>query len=219
MKHARHLPFSILFLAAGFSGFAEEIPTQTIAETWMSYGKGVVRYQNRMLFLQEAEDSKGVGVMSPKAYGENVILRYELMPMNPASVCVAFLSASNKGEDNKLTLPEGYDGSLGLWTQQTDNYFFAFHNMAHDRTPFSVRFPVRQDMGEHKVNVMRAGEFATIEVGRRQGTVWLSINGTRLFEGVDPQPLKGGHLGFRIRGINGMAAACLIRNVTVISDS
>lgn len=202
-------------LLTGFAANAEDVSTETIAKTWTGYGQGVVRYQNRMLFLKEAEDSKGVGVVSPEAYGENVVVRYELMPMNPASVCVAVLSASDDGESGKLTIPEGYDGSIGLWLGESHNYFFAFHNMAHDRAPFLVRSAGGGQIAEAEDNVMRTGVFHTVEVGREGGKLWLSVDGERLFEGEDADPLGSGHVGFRIRGINGQAAACLIRNVSI----
>lgn len=202
-------------LLTGVTVSAEEISTETIANTWTSYGLGVVRYQNRMLFLQEAEDSKGVGVVSPEAYGQNIVLRYELMPMNPASVCVAVMSASDDTTGEALTIPEDYDGSIGLWMRDSHNYFFAFHNMAHDRTPFLVRSAGGGQIAEAEDNVMRAGVFHTVEVGRDGTKLWLSVDGQRLFEGEDPDPLGGGHVSFRIRGINGRAAACLIRNVSI----
>jgi hypothetical protein len=177
---------------------------------------GVVRHQNRMLFLQETEESNGVGVMSPEAYGENVILRYEIMPMTPASVCVAILSASDKGDGQSLTYAEDYDGSMGMWSQSTQNYFFAFHNQAHDSKPFIRRFqPEFTQFALADENVMHAGKFYVVEVGRNGGKLWLEVDGVRLMEGEDPSPLGGGHIGFRIRGINGMIAACLIRNVSI----
>lgn len=194
---------------------AEPIPTETIATAWHAHGNGVVRYQNRMLFMQEAEDTSGVMVVSPEPFPADIILRYELMPMNPASVCVALLSASDTGDGTSLTLPDDYDGSMGVWTREIRNYFFAFHNMAHDRTPFLVRFPDGGQLAQHENNVIRSGEFHTIEIGKVQGTLWLSVNGTKRFEVRDTEPLGPGHLAFRIRGINGQTAACLIRNVTI----
>ncbi len=197
---------------------AENIPTRTIAETWNTHGAGVVRHQNRMLFMQEAEDSSGVMVVSPEAFGENITLRYELMPMNAASVCVAMIAASDEGDGASLTLPEDYDGGMGPWVRSIQNYFFAFHNMAHDRTPFAVRFPDGKDIGEHEINVMRSGEFHTVEIVKNNGALSLSVNGTILFEGSDEAPLGKGHIAFRIRGINGLAAACLIRNVSITDE-
>ncbi len=210
--------FSLLFCLTGLTLQAEEIPTQTIAENWTSYGMGIVRYQNRMVFMQEAEETKGVGVMSPEAYGTHVVLRFELMPMTPASVCVAMLSASNQ-DDGSLEIPQDYDGGIGMWTRDSNNYFFAFHNMAHDTMPFIRRFqPEFTQFAIAENNVMQAGKFHTVEVGRNGARLWLEVDGVRLLEAEDPDPLPGGHIGFRIRGINGMQAACLIRNVSVLTD-
>lgn len=103
-----------------------------------------------------------------------------------------------------------------MWTRGTQNYFFAFHNQAHDSKPFIRRFqPEMTQFAIADDNVMHAGTFYTVEVGREGGKLWLDVDGVRWVEGVDPAPLAGGHIGFRIRGINGMIAACLIRNVTL----
>lgn len=205
------------FITLSAAAQPEDIPTKTIAESWVSYGMGVVRHQNRMVFMQEAEDTKGVGVMSPEAYGENVVLRFDIMPMTPAAVCVAVLSASNQ-DDGSLVIPEDYDGGIGMWTRDSNNYFFAFHNMAHDTTPFIRRFqPEFTQFAIAENNVMQVGKFHTVEVGRNGARLWLEVDGVRLLEAEDPDPLPGGHIGFRIRGINGMQAACLIRNVSVVT--
>jgi hypothetical protein len=217
MKRLSHILIPLFLMSAG-SLPAEEISTQTIAGTWKAHGNGVVRYQNRMLFMQEAEETSGVMVVSPEAFPADVTLRYEIMPLNAASVCVAMLSASDNGDGKSLTLPEDYDGSMGIWVREIDNYFFAFHNMAHDRTPFLVRFPETGQLAEHETNVMRNGGFHTIEVGRKGGKIWMSVNGQMLFEAEEDAPLGPGHIAFRIRGINGQTAACLIRNVSIITD-
>ena len=87
------------------------------------------------------------------------LVRYERMPLNPGSVAVLLFSASDVGEGESLTLPPDYDGGMGAWTTGTQNYFFAFHNATHDRTPFGVRFPTGLALGSHPVKVMRSGEF------------------------------------------------------------
>ncbi len=223
-KHTHHrflLRSALAFAAMMLSAFcvqAEELSPKTIAESWTAYGKGAVRYQNRMLFMQEAPDSSGVMVVSTEAYSENITLRYELMPMNAASVCVAILSASDNGEGTTLTLPEDYDGGMGPWTRDIHNYFFAFHNAAHDRTPFAVRFPGGHPIGEYDKNVIRSGAFHNMEIVQRDGNLTLAVNGLTLFKGKASEPLRGGHIAFRIRGINGMAAACLIRNITITEE-
>lgn len=194
---------------------AEAILPDDLAEKWAFYGVGSRAAQNQMFYMEESEGSSGVMIVSPKAFSGDLTLRYEIMPMSAASVCVAMLFASDHGEPDTLTIPEGYDGSMGLWMDAVENYFFAFHNAAHDRTPFAVKFPSKTELGKAEKNVMRSGEFYTIEIGRRGNLVWFSVNGERLFEGEDADPLPSGRIALRIRGIPQQAASCLIRNLTI----
>jgi len=206
--------FSVLFAMSPLFPESLPVPVPELAEAWSFHGAGVRRMQNRMLYMAEAAESAGVMLVSPEAYGGDLVLRYEIMPLNPGSVCVAILFASDGGGGTGVTLPAGYDGGMGVWTREIHNYFFAFHNAAHDRTPFALRYP-GGTLGEHPENVVRSGEFSRIEIGRRGETLWLSVNGRRLFEGKDPNPLPGGHIALRLRGIQGMPAAALIRNLSI----
>jgi len=206
---------TILSLAAISPAQAETVSPKELEENWNFYGQGSSAAQNRMFYMEEAKGSSGVMIVSPESYEGDLIIRYELMPMSAASVCVAILFASDTGEATSLSLPRGYDGSMGHWINEVDNYFFAFHNAAHDRTPFAIKFPSKESLGEYGENVIRSGEFSTIEIGRQGEMVWFSVNGERLFEGQDSHPLESGHLAFRIRGISQQAASCLIRNLTI----
>lgn len=194
---------------------AKSVSPEELKSDWNFYGMGSAAAQNRMFYMEEAEGSKGVMIVSPEAYEGDITIRYELMPMNAASVCVAVLFATDAGESTTLTMPDNFDGSMGHWVNNVDNYFFAFHNMAHDRKPFAIRFPTKDAIGEAENNVMRAGEFHTIEIVRKGESLSLSINGKRHFVGKDPNRLESGHLAFRIRGIPQIPAACLIRNLTI----
>lgn len=204
--------FSLFFLCDIFAG---PVPVEELNSAWNFYGAGSRRLQGKMFYMREAADSKGIMIVSPKAFRRDVTVRYAIMPMSAASVCVVILSASDTGDGKTLTLPANYDGSMGHWTQNVKNYFFAFHNAAHNRTPFAVRFPAKKDIGEYSQNVMRSGEFYTVEAGRNQDRLWLKINDKLIFEGQDDEPLAGGHLAFRLRGITGEPASCLIRNLTI----
>jgi hypothetical protein len=193
----------------------EAVTPEALQNEWTFHGIGTHAAQNRMFYMEEGSDSKGVMIVSPQAYTGDVTVRYELMPMNAASVCVAILYASDMGEAETLTLPDAYDGSMGHWINEIDNYFFAFHNAAHDRKPFGIRFATQTQLGEGAANVMRSGEFHTIEI-RRQGDLFtLYVNDERIFEGRDPDPLEAGHIAFRLRGIPQQAASALIRNLTI----
>jgi hypothetical protein len=210
---------SLLFaLALTSVASGKTVAPETLVSDWNFHGIGSQAAQNRMFYMEEGADSKGVMIVSPEAYEGDITVRYELMPMNAASVCVAVLYASDMGDAETLTMPDDYDGSMGHWINEIDNYFFAFHNQAHDRTPFGIRFATQNQLGEAQRNVMRSGEFHTIEIRRRGDTFSLSVNEVRLFEGRDPEPLKSGHIAFRLRGISQLPAACLIRNLTIVEE-
>ncbi len=197
------------------SASAQPVSAEDLNTTWSFYGKGLSKVERGMLYMREDPGSLGVMMVSPQAYPANVTVRYEIMPMTAASVCVFVLSASDKGEGAQVTLPVGYDGSMGHWIQNTENYFFAFHNASHNRPPFIRRFPERTAIGEYSQNIMSSGKFHTIEVGRKNDRVWLEINGQRIIEGTDANPLGPGHLAFRIRGLSEEPASCLIKNVVI----
>jgi hypothetical protein len=197
------------------SSYATTISPEELDTEWDFYGIGSKAAQNRMFYMEEAAGSSGVMLVSPEPFAGDLTLRYEIMPMSAASVCVAILYATDKGEATTLTMPEGYDGSMGHWINEVDNYFFAFHNAAHDRTPFAIRFPEKQGLGEHPANVLRSGVFQTVEITRQGNTLRMSIDGEVLFEGNDSNPLSSGHIAFRLRGIPQQTASCLIRNVEI----
>jgi hypothetical protein len=201
--------------APGIVAEVQSITPEQLATEWSFHGLGSAASQNRMFYMEESPGSQGVMVVSPEAFEGDVIVRFEIMPMNAASVCVVVLHASDAGESTSLTLPEGYDGSMGHWINRVDNYFFAFHNAAHDRTPFGVRFPGGTPIGQAEVNVIRSGEFTTIEISRLGGEIAFSANGEVLFSGKDEHLLPSGHLSIRLRGIPQITAAALIRNLTV----
>ena len=211
--------FGAIGLALVFCSLSVQAETVTItpeekADKWVFLGRGSRAAQNRMFYMEESQDSNGVMVFSPETFEGNVTVRYEIMPMNPASICVALLFASDRGENQSLTFPDPESESPDIALGAMDNYFFVFHNVAHNRKPFLRRFPGANLMEIDK-NVVRSGQFHQIEVGRRGNTLWLEVDGERIIEVEDPEPHTKGHIGFRIRGISQMPAACLIRNVTI----
>jgi hypothetical protein len=196
---------------------ADTIPPEDLAEKWAFFGDGSRAAQNRMLYMEESPGSNGVMIFSPESYTGDVTVRYEVMPMNPASICVALLAASEKGKGTSLIFPESGTDSAGPQLNELDAYFFAFHNASHNRKPFVLKFPEGANLIEVEENVVRSGQFHIIEVSRKGTSLSLSIDGNRIFKVEDPEPLEAGHVGFRIRGISQMPAACLIRNVTIES--
>ncbi|MGB0369947.1 MAG: hypothetical protein ACPGN3_01255 [Opitutales bacterium] len=205
------------YLGIASSLHAQAVSVDVLDSEWNFHGHGLKKVERGMLYMKEEPGSQGAMIVSPEAYASEVNVRYEIMPMNAASVCVLILGAIDADNSRTLSIPEGYDGSMGHWIQQVDNTFFAFHNAAHNRTPFAIRFPDRTPLGTATDNVMQSGRFYTIAAGRTGNRVWLEIDGTLVFEGKDTVPSTAGHIAFRIRGLAEEPAACLIRNVSVES--
>ncbi|HYW94910.1 MAG TPA: hypothetical protein VE870_04935 [Bacteroidales bacterium] len=184
---------------------------------WNLVGNGQVDILGSQIAMQESDDSKGIMLVSPNAYGSDIIVRYKVLALTPSTVLVALLSLSDEGEPGSLSIPEDFDGSLGLFTGQKENYFFAFKNAPHNVTPFVRKSPKGTKLGSATKNTMIAGVYYDIEIGKYQEKLWLSVDGVKVFEARDSDPLKGGHLSLRIRGTAGFKAGCLIKDLEVLS--
>jgi hypothetical protein len=187
---------------------------------WGFYGLGNVTLDGpNTIRLSEDKNSKGVMIISPEIYSTDVELLYRVKALNPESVLVALLSLSDPGQAGALTVPVAYDGNIQWLLEETENYFFAFHNAAHNSTPFIRRHPGGGSLGVKLAdlgrNNLNHGVWYDIGAGRLKGMVWLKVNGVTILKTVDPAPLCGGRVGLRIRGTAEARAACLIRDVTI----
>lgn len=210
-----------IFVSTSFPLDAQDHNSVMQLEEWTFYGKGVklLEGHNQYLLKEDPAGSKGVGLISPRSYPTSVVMRYQVMALTPATVLVAILSASNHGESTELSLPEGYDGNIKFWSGGCENYFFAFHNAAHNFPPFVRRFDEKRIMLDMaKKNLMHVGKYYAVEAGRRGDLIWLKIDGRTVLKTKDAKPYSGGHLGLRIRGTGGEYAACLIKDLEIIAD-
>ncbi|MEM9252605.1 MAG: hypothetical protein AAGB29_09685 [Planctomycetota bacterium] len=216
-----YIVLAIALLAGSPPTSAES--THGIAATelakWPFWGVGAVSTWGPQFAMREADNSKGVMIISPNSYRGDVVLRYRFMALTPATVGVAMLAVSDPGETDRLTLPDDYDGALGPWFNDKTNYFFAYKNAPHSVTPFVRQNPdAAEPLAVAEENVMIAGVYYDIEVGRRDGKLWLSVDGETLFEADDDAPLPGGHVALRLRGTAGFPAGCLIKDFSITTD-
>ncbi len=73
--------------------------------------------------------------------------------------------------------------------------------------------------GQLFLSVSQCGsQLYTIEIGRIDNSLWLSVDGEKIIETVDESILPGGHVVFRVRGTAGFKAACLIKEVEIYSE-
>lgn len=183
---------------------------------WTLLGMGEVSTWGDQLALKEADNTKGVMLVSPDSYGDNVIVRYKALALTPATVMVVVLSLSDEGKTTELTIPDNYDGNMGLLSNDKENYFYAFKNAPHNLTPFVRRYTnAKIDLASASENTMIAGVYYQIEVGRRGAKLWLSIDGVKIIEADDETPLSGGHIAIRLRGTAGFVAGCLIKDMKI----
>ena len=213
-KNTLLLVFLLLGIQHTFAQQEHRITTDELLE-WNFYGQGEMSQWGDQVILKEADDTKGVMLISPEEYGEDVVMRYKVMALTPATVLVSLLAMSDIESSDKLTMSEDYDGNMGLWINEKDNYFFAYKNAPHNATPFLRKYPNPGELISAKDNGMIAGVYYDVEVGKKGDLLWLSIDGEKIFETKDDSPLKGGHVAVRIRGVKGFNAGCIIKDMTI----
>jgi hypothetical protein len=167
--------------------------------------------------MEETDGSKGFMLLSPNKY-KDVVLRYEVMTMNPATVLVAILNASDTGESNALTLHESSD-SFGFWTREVEDYMFGFRVMAHNSTPFVRKHPAAEGsngvVALAKKDVMHSGWRHVVECGKRGNRLWLTIDGETIIDYKDDAPLEAGKIAIRVRGTATELGKCMVRNLEI----
>ena len=190
-------------------------------EKWQSLGKGKGYVTHGQFYMEEVESSLGFMIFSPEIYGD-VILRYEVMTMNPATVLVVLLNASDIGKSNDITLTGSNSDRFGFWTKEVEDYMFGFRVMAHNSTPFLRKHPVTGTdngiIGLAEKDVMLPGWRYTVECGKSGSKLWLKIDNKTIIETTDEKPLGAGKIALRVRGTAGDLGKCMIRNLEIIGE-
>ncbi|QZT37470.1 hypothetical protein K5X82_00925 [Halosquirtibacter xylanolyticus] len=201
--------------------FTHESVTSFDLENWGFYGIGRgKRDVHKQFCMAESEKSRGVVLISPKSYGEDVVLQYDVVPLTSMTVVVSMLSVSNHGnKDGQLIIPKDYDGAISMWTKEVDGYFFAYHNLAHNYPPFVRKVPKKGNefLAMAKQNVMQPGRCYRVEVGKVDHKVWMKVDGKLLFNTVDDNAYGKGHIVLRTRGTLWFPASVLIKNIDIYS--
>ena len=221
MQNKRWFGYLSLFclLLSAVSGKEIRVAPEALSE-WSFYGEGFVAVdaQQRHTVLAEAPGSKGVMLVSPESYDGDLALSYKIRPLTPESVLVAMLAVSDRGADAALHFPGDYDGAMGYLTTDTDNYFVAYHNAAHNSRPFIRRYSEatlgREQLVIAESNIMTT-EWHTVEVGKQNGRLWLKVNGAIIIEASDPAALEAGRFIFRMRGTSERIGVCLIKDLRI----
>ena len=205
------------YLDAGYK--VEEFTVKDLLK-WEVWGTGIVANGGHsQLIMSEKDSSKGVMIVSPKSYKNNVVLSYDVMALRPATVLIVELLANNN-KDYELKLPQDYDGNVEYLFKNVQMYMFAFQNAAHNKPgPFIRKYPMpgTKPLVEVDQQYMQSGIYYNIEVGKNGEKLFLKVDGKPVLETIDTAPIQGGKILLRIRGTAHEVASCLIRNVKIYS--
>ena len=113
-----------ILLTVGVPSWGQSNPVD-IAR-WQLMGNGFTAETPGALLLAEYPGSKGVMLVSPSVGSCSTSITFEVLPLNPESVIVVILSASDSGAKETLTFPPSYAGEISHLTDKLDAYFFAF---------------------------------------------------------------------------------------------
>jgi hypothetical protein len=193
---------------------AQQPITTRELQSWQLLGSGSSAAFQEAIYLKESDTSKGVMLLSPGNFPSSYLMRFEMVPLTSSTVMIAVLNASD-AKGSALSIPSGYDGSMGIWTSAITSYFVAFRNAPHASTPFITKQPGVKTVKAEQYDDMLAGKRYQVELGVKGNLVWLKVDGKKLVEFQDPNPLPAGRMAFRLRGLPGLPAACLIYNVSL----
>jgi len=199
--------------------YKKEVVSSKELAGWDFWGMGNAFESGSGQFcLTENDSTVGAVLISPDSYTGNVIIRYKTLALTSATVLVVMHSATDVGSD-ELSIQKDYNGNMGLWIKEKDNYFYAFRNAPHNFPPFIRKYPVPggNALATAKENFMIPGVYYAIEIGRVDNKLWLNVDGKKIIEAEDESILTGGHIVFRIRGTAGYKAACLIKDLEIYS--
>lgn len=215
----------ITFILFVFAFFVEAQTVTKISTTdlekWQTLGLGKGTTVSGQFFIEETEGSVGFAVISPEIYND-VVMRFEIMTMNAATVMGAILNLSDNGSSTSLTIEDGNTGAFGFFTKEIENYIFGFREIAHNTMPFIRKSPVTGNetgiLGLADHEPMQAGWRYLVECGKKGSKLWLKIDGETLIEVTDSNPLEAGKIAIRVRGTGSDLGKCMVRNVEIIGE-
>lgn len=213
------LIFIFLFFSVCAESQTKKITPKELTN-WQQIGNGQGVVTHGQFYMAENKESKGFMILSPEKY-EDVVLRYEVMTLNPATVLVAIINASDAGSSTNLGIAENSD-SFGFWTKEIEDYMFGFRVMAHNTTPFIRKHPAANGnkgiIGLAKKDYMHSGWRHLVECGKKGNKIWLKIDGETVIDVVDDKPLQAGKIAIRVRGTADEPGKSLIRNLEIIGE-
>lgn len=211
MKTLKPITISLILLTYLTScvqtSFKKEKITPQQLGSWKTLDKGKTSIKENEIIIEEVEGANGYFLISPKAYKGDIILNYKVKALSEASVMIVLFSVSDEGETLELTMPPNDAKGEDFWKWRTslEHYNLTFNNRSHNFKPFFFKNETPLKKGFHQrlsENIVEAGKWYDVEIGKQQNRLWFKLNNKIIFEQEDCIPLTGGHLIFRISGVN-----------------
>lgn len=185
------------------------------------YGDGQVGGSQGQVVLSQTPDSEGVMLISPEVYCGDTILRFDLKTLTPTTIMISNIATLNS-DGTALAFPEDYDGDSLHMYENFGMYNFVYSVEPHDRPgPFFRRFPnpgSQVHLNASDRQFVTYSTYHAIEIGHIEDRIWLSIDGRTVTEWIDPEPLEGGHVVFRVVGAAHERGAVFLRNVRISNN-
>ncbi|MCF8391696.1 MAG: hypothetical protein K9H12_13440 [Bacteroidales bacterium] len=188
---------------------------------WDSFGNGDIENNHGQTVMYENPGSLGYMLVSPKSYGENTKVSFDVMPLNASTVFIVEMAAHNSA-DYELNLGADYDGNVKYLFDNVQMYMFAFHNAAHNKSgPFVRKYPDpgAEPLAAYQKQIIKSGRYSKIELGMKEGELWLAIDEKKVLRVNDPEYYQAGKIILRLRGTGPETAVCLIKNLKVYSKN
>jgi len=214
------LQFCVTWPQSNKKKYQTDVFSHQELKNWKTYGFGTLIGDHGQSLISEAENSLGYMLVSPKSYKGDMILSYDIMALNAATVLVVELATHNT-KDFQLNFTEPYNGNVKYMFNNFNMYMFAFHNASHNKNgPFVRKWPTPgpPPLKAANKNVMRVGQYHHVELGIKKGKLFFKIDGRKIWSVKDDVPYKGGKVILRIRGNTHDKASCLIKNLKIQSS-
>lgn len=191
--------------------------------TWRTLDKGKTTIDGDALIMEETAGADGYFLISPEAYSGDYVITYKVKAMSESSVLITLFSASQVQNPDKLVLPATDSSPQQFWDWRSNmqHYNLTFNNSSHGLSPFFYKNQSPLSRGFYDrlpENIATVGKWHDVEIGKKASRLWFKMDGQEYFNVQDCDPLKAGHLIFRISGTTGekvILAKAAIRDLVI----
>lgn len=175
---------------------------------WFTLDKGKTSIDGDALVMEETAGADGYFLISPEAYSGDYVISYQVRAMSESSVLITLFSASQPANPDGLKLPAKDSTPQEFWTWRSNmqHYNLTFNNSSHGLSPFFFKnlSPLSRGFYDRlPENIATVGKWHAVEIGKKGSRIWFKMDGKEYFNVQDCDPLRAGHLIFRISGTTG----------------